>query len=143
MASKICFICGNPLTESNRSKEHILLNAAGGKLKSYDIMCATCNTRMGSKPDDALALQLRSIANHLGVKRDNGRTPNIPVVGTDGKKYEIQDGGKPTLGEATIEFNPATGVMRIETGAIGQARTELWKFKKEHPEYDIDVRRST
>lgn len=139
MADKICFICGEPLTEENKSKEHILLNAAGGKLKSCDIMCNVCNRRLGSQPDEELALQLRPMVNFLGVKRDNGSTPNVPLQSADGKKYEMRDGGKPELAEAYIDFNPSTGDMLIEARNLGQARAALWKFKKEHPEYNIDV----
>lgn len=139
MAEKICFVCGRPLTEENKSKEHILLNAAGGKLKSYDIMCKKCNADLGSKSDEALALQLRPMVNFLGVKRDNGTTPNIPLQSPDGRKYEMSDGGKPVMGEALIDFDAKTGEMRIEASTIGQARTALWNFKKAHPEYQIDV----
>lgn len=139
MTENRCFICGNPLTDENKSKEHILLNAAGGKLKSYDVMCNTCNGKLGAKPDEALAVQLRPIANFLGVKRDNGTTPNVPLQSTDGKKYEMRDGGKPVLAEANINFNPSTGDMLIQAQNLGQARAALWKFKKEHPEYDFDV----
>ena len=139
MSEKICFICGEPLTEENKSKEHILLNAAGGKLKSCDIMCNVCNRRLGSQPDEVLALQLRPMVNFLGVKRDNGSTPNVPLQSVNGKKYEMRDGGNPELAEAFIDFNPSTGEMHIEARNLGQARGALWKFKSEHPEYDIDV----
>lgn len=139
MCTNRCFVCGEPLTEINKSKEHILLNSAGGKLKSYEIMCSVCNGKLGSEPDNELAQQLRPVANHLGVKRDNGKNPSIPAVGSNGQKYDILDGGKPTLGEPIVEFDSASGKMHIEAADVSQARTALWKFKKEHPEYSIDV----
>lgn len=139
MAEKRCFICGELLTDDNKSKEHILLNAAGGKLKTYDIMCKSCNAKLGSKPDEALALQLRPLANFLGVKRDNGTTPNVLLQSASDKKYEMRDGGRPVLGEAYIDFDPSTGKTIVEAGTIGQARTALWNFKKAHPECNLDV----
>ncbi len=139
MPESRCFVCNDVITSANRSKEHIILNSVGGKLKSSEIMCSKCNGEMGSAPDNELALQLRPIANHLGVKRDNGKTPAIPAKGSKGQKYEILDGGKPTLGEPIVEFDSKSGEMHIEVADVSQARAALWKFKKEHPDYSIDV----
>lgn len=41
-----CYICENPITESNKSVEHVFLNSIGGRLKSEALMCRQCNTEL-------------------------------------------------------------------------------------------------
>ena len=44
-----CYICGSELTEENQSDEHIILNAIGGHLHSYSILCKKCNNEKSDR----------------------------------------------------------------------------------------------
>lgn len=48
-----CYLCNALLTDKNKSLEHIIPNALGGKLKAY-ILCKTCNSKMGETIDSNL-----------------------------------------------------------------------------------------
>ena len=49
-----CWLCENDLTESNRSQEHIIPAALGGKQTVDDFLCERCNNTTGSKWDASL-----------------------------------------------------------------------------------------
>lgn len=136
---KHCFMCNALLTVANRSKEHILLNSAGGRLKSCDVLCSTCNHEMGEKPDNELALQLQPMATFLGVKRDNGSNQPYEAVSPDGYKYVIRDGGRPALSDAKVEYDTTNGDLRIKANNINHARGVLCKFKSKHPELSLAI----
>jgi len=52
-----CYICKESLDKSNSSIEHIIPNALGGNLKSRNLICKNCNSRIGSEEDAILAEQ--------------------------------------------------------------------------------------
>lgn len=54
-----CWLCEAELTDDNQSKEHIIPNGTGGRLKSNKFLCKTCNTRMGDSSDASLCDDLR------------------------------------------------------------------------------------
>jgi len=74
-----CYACDTELDSSNRSEEHIIINAAGGRLKSKDLICRRCNSDFGESLDAALSAQLNLLANQLMIKRERGMPQ--PIVG--------------------------------------------------------------
>lgn len=72
-----CYMCPVELTEENSSKEHIILNAMGGRLKPKDLLCKTCNSKIGHDADSELAKQFEFLSAYLQVKRDSG---SIPII---------------------------------------------------------------
>ncbi|WP_418981923.1 HNH endonuclease [Alistipes sp.] len=74
-----CYICDAAITRENYSYEHIIINAAGGRLKSRDLICKQCNSDFGEKIDNILANQLNFFANQLMIKRERGDAQ--PIVG--------------------------------------------------------------
>ena len=74
-----CYICDTELTPENYSDEHIIINAAGGRLKSKSLICRQCNSDFGEKFDNALARQLNFFANQLMIKRERGEPQ--PLIG--------------------------------------------------------------
>lgn len=65
-----CYICGDVLNRRNSSQEHILINACGGRLKSFRLLCKDCNERTGADFDSELARQISPLAERFGIKRD-------------------------------------------------------------------------
>lgn len=89
-----CWCCDAMLTEANNSKEHIISNACGGRLKSKWLLCKKCNKRFGERYDAELAQQLNPLVNYLMIKRE--RNEPQPIVGklqSDGTEYkQLADG---------------------------------------------------
>ena len=74
-----CYVCNTEITSENWSDEHIIINAAGGRLKSKDLICKQCNSNFGEDVDKTLANQLNFFANQLMIKRERGEAQ--PVIG--------------------------------------------------------------
>ncbi len=50
-----CLLCAAALTEQNKTHEHAILRAIGGRIESDRITCSACNNATGSKIDKYLA----------------------------------------------------------------------------------------
>lgn len=89
-----CYICGNELTEENKSNEHIILNAIGGHLHSYTIMCKDCNSRLGETADSKLAEDLSFYTDMLSVKKNRQNHHRQIMTDEDGQDIIVGDAGK-------------------------------------------------
>ena len=56
--NKKCIFCRTDLLDSNISEEHIIQNALGGKLKSKNVICKTCNGDFGESIDVFLTREM-------------------------------------------------------------------------------------
>ncbi len=74
-----CYLCSQPLVKNGpyragtASVEHVILDAFGGRLKSYQLLCKTCNTQFGGDCDRALFQHLAPLLNLWNLKQ--GRKP--------------------------------------------------------------------
>jgi hypothetical protein len=75
-----CYRCDNELTQENCSKEHVLLNAIGGRLKSKKLLCRDCNSHYGTSFDNEMASQLNFFTNLLNIKRERGEPQDLKGV---------------------------------------------------------------
>lgn len=99
-----CYICGDEITENNKTEEHIILNAIGGKLKPDTLICKHCNSTTGDDIDAALAKQLNHLSNLFNISRDRGNVPNLEcILEKDNEEILIQPGGKPILRKPIIK----------------------------------------
>lgn len=72
-----CYNCQAAIEDSNRSKEHIIPDALGGKpLFSYNLLCKNCNNEWGSDIDKGIISQLGHIADLAQVKRERPAKPS-------------------------------------------------------------------
>lgn len=136
-----CYVCGEEITKDNRTKEHILLNAIGGRLKSRSLICITCNSTFGHDIDDALATQLNFLANQLNISRDDGNPPQpISAVSESGMKISVNPGGKPvvTKPEWNVKKIGEQFHVNVKARTMKDARNALKAIKKELPQIDID-----
>lgn len=99
-----CFMCGLELTESNKTTEHILLNAIGGTLKSDKLICEKCNSLFGEKMDKSLFQQLHPFALLLNISRDRGKTQPLIATRSNGEKIRIYPDGKLEAISPTVQF---------------------------------------
>jgi|GEM_PF-4493488 hypothetical protein len=72
-----CYLCAQPLVKNGpyragtASVEHVIMDAFGGRLKSYQLLCKTCNTQFGGDCDRALFRHLAPLLNLWN--RKNGK----------------------------------------------------------------------
>lgn len=89
-----CYVCDNELTEKNKSDEHIILNAIGGHLHSYTIMCKDCNSRLGEAADAKLAEDLSFYTDMLCVKKNRQNRHCQIMTNEDGQDIVVEGAGK-------------------------------------------------
>lgn len=131
-----CYMCGCVLTNQNRSEEHIFLNAIGGVLKSKDLMCKACNSKLGDTADSRLAKQLRPVAVLMDVERDRGKTPPVEAIrSTTKEKILIYPGGKPGSARPDVQFREENGEKRYYITARNQKEmNKIYRsIKRKHP----------
>ncbi|MDR0429359.1 MAG: HNH endonuclease [Tannerellaceae bacterium] len=89
-----CYICDNELIKDNKSDEHIILNAIGGHLHSYTIMCKDCNSRLGETADAKLAEDLSFYTDILRVKKNRQNLHRQIMTDEYGHDIIVGDAGK-------------------------------------------------
>ena len=103
--------CLGELNSQNRSEEHIIPNAIGGRLTSNKLLCKVCNSAFGDVIDFEIAEQLSLIANLLNIKRDDAKIPRN--IRTSKGKYFLRAGGKPVLAKPEINVTKDDKGMKI------------------------------
>lgn len=122
-----CYRCGVPLTDENRSEEHVINNALGGHLTSNDLLCGPCNNYFGHTVDVELEQQIGMFTDLLGIKRhreDKGRKVRIEMVSQHGERKVVGRKLKP-LHELRLD----TGVKKVVLFE-DEARYETLKNRK-------------
>ena len=131
-----CYLCRTEITEENKSVEHIVPNAIGGRLKSSKILCKDCNSKLGSSMDANLAKQLEFFANQLNVKRERGSAQNIEMKRkSTGDVYLVSPEGDLTLRKPLIEINKSKlgSGIRIRANNINELKKTLKGLKRKYP----------
>jgi hypothetical protein len=111
-----CALCNEILDESFDSREHLILNAIGGRRKVRGVLCIRCNNTSGAEWDSELADQLNPLALLFGIDRQEGRVP--------ARKFE-------TAGESQLWLNP--------DGTMSPAAAPYQKIPKDGGGWQIQV----
>lgn len=149
-----CFICGSEITEANKTDEHIILNAIGGHLHSYDVLCKDCNSKMGDSADAALAEDLSYITDMLQIQRNRKSNHNQVMKDDNGHEIIVKGAGKEiflrrpyksiqTDGNATTvsltvrNLNELNGFLKglIKDGTITESQADEIRQKAEVTEH--------
>lgn len=136
-----CYKCDTLLTEANRSEEHIILNACGGRLKSKNLLCKGCNSEFGETFDAKLANATNDLANLLLIKRHRGEPRPIKgKVESSGEDYYIEFGGKPIMSKPIISEEVEGEKIELSITARNEKefRQILTGLKKKYPQLDIE-----
>lgn len=136
-----CYLCGNKITDDNKTVEHIILNSLGGKLKSSKLICKSCNSNFGNSIDSTLAKQLEFFANYLDIKREHGDVQDIEMIKeSTGEKYKVTSKGVPIPSKPNVE--EIKSVDKTEIRVQARSKQELKKvligLKKKYPTIDIE-----
>ncbi len=136
-----CVICGLPITADTDSREHVITNAIGGRLKTNGFICQDCNSTKGHSWDTALARQLNGLCLYFGIARERGESPTQQIETTTGERFELQHGGglmphKPTIKE--IQREGGRLELQITAQTMEEARKILKRKKRKYPGLDIE-----
>lgn len=136
-----CYDCEAALTGTNRSIEHVVGNAIGGRLQSEDLLCIECNNRHGRGPDAALARYLNHLANPLNVSRHRGEPPALEATLEDGRKVLIDPDGTPRLRKPEITVRRDGNQVSINISAPTEriGREVMEGLKRRWPQIDVDA----
>ncbi len=140
MSPATCAICDVPITPKNDSREHIILNALGGRRTVNGFICGPCNVTAGHTWDAALAKQLNPFSLFFHVSRQNGDPPaqNFPIA--TGGTVRITHAGLelpwPTVEDASNEDSVS---VQIVARTNKEARRILKGLKKKYPQLDVEA----
>jgi hypothetical protein len=90
-----CYKNGEPLTDKNRSVEHVIPDFLGGRLKSSDLLCNGCNSEFGNTIDAELSKQLGFAADIIVKIRDREKFVRVYLEGVDGRRIPVGQGLMP------------------------------------------------
>lgn len=123
---KKCIFCGRNLTQDEKT-EHIIPNALGGKLKSKDIICDSCNN-FYSYLDKELAETLSPLTSLIQPKRDNGKTgrSECSIFGVPGEK--LSDG---SIKANTVKIKKENGKLILNGILIHTPNSQAEKDNKQ------------
>lgn len=135
-----CAICNTQIGAGNNSKEHVIAEAIGGRLKISRFICKSCNNDAGRTWDAKLASQLLPLAHIFGVARQRGVTPSLPIITTTGENLIMKpDGGfspnKPSFSE---EIGPDGVQIKIMARDIKEAKSMLKGVRRKYPNANTD-----
>ena len=136
-----CYICNVKLNDSNKSIEHIIPNAIGGRLTSKDLLCKDCNSKYGQDSEAKLMSQFNFYANFLMIKRQRGNPqPVIMENQKDGKKYSVNHEGMPTIDKPTINKVEEDGKLHFTITArnMKEGREILNRLSKKYKKLNVD-----
>ncbi len=139
MTTQTCFLCSAELIGDASSREHIIPNALGGRLKSRSLLCVKCNSYC-SRIDGALVKQLLPLANVLDVVRERGVTPSVRVKLESGVQMQRDPDGhmRPVALRPTVVERDSVASFSITAGSRIAVRKHLDGLKRKYPKLDID-----
>jgi hypothetical protein len=137
-----CYSCEKELTSLNSSEEHIILNSCGGRLKSRELLCKSCNQNFGTEFDSELARNTNVFMNLLNIKREKGSVQPIKgkfsTTNMSAIMKTIRKG--PVLKSPIIKENRLGDMMHVSVKARNdtEAKKILLGLKRKYPKINIE-----
>jgi len=139
-----CYICGSQINSENESEEHILPNCIGGRSKSKNLLCKSCNSDLGNSVDSYLCYALGSIATRLDIKRESGKPHAFESIRADtGEKVMVSRGGVPRW-QGPLKVKRVGLDLRIEGPGDFRDKDRLIeairkKLERKNVDFDFDT----
>lgn len=136
-----CLICDSPLSAISASKEHVIPNALGGRLKTTRATCVGCNSSSGHGADVRLVRQFHLLANALDVVRDRDDHPEAAFIDPNtGRKYRMEPGKNPILApNIRVERSGSTIKYRFTAPTRAAAERLLNDIRPRKPHTESDL----
>lgn len=91
-----CYYCEQPITELNKSREHVIPDFLGGTLTSLSLLCRGCNSVLGQSIDSSLHSQLQPYADLLVQDRERTKTnTKVKLINAQGEELFVGKNLKP------------------------------------------------
>ena len=138
--TKLCALCRTPLTKSNKTKEHVIPNALGGRKKVINFICKSCNSNTGAKWDAELIGQLRPFCTMLDISRAQGHNQPFYVQTASGRKLLWNPDGSLTIRGRKFEKRSVGDKTHVTMHArsMPELRSMLSDFVQTRPDLDVD-----
>lgn len=148
-----CYKCGIELIDKEmaspemvkelrfRSEEHIIPNFCGGRLSSFDLLCAKCNSELGTEVDGVLDKELL-LHQLFRFKLDRGKQKHRYIVA------HTKETNQEVLVRSNLDwkhFKPEYTVsedgqiLSLRCQDIDQAREILEGLKRKYPNIDVEA----
>ncbi len=136
-----CFICGDPLTAENDSREHVIPRAIGGRLRTRGFICVKCNSVSGETWDAEAAEQLNALSLFFVISREGNAPPSQKVKTVSGQELLLRPDGRLDMTKPSIEVRKtdAGKELRVSTRNEREARQVLEGLKRTYPEIDVEA----
>jgi hypothetical protein len=134
-------LCDVSLTERTDSREHVVPNAIGGRLKVKGFICKRCNNSAGQDWDAEIATNLIHLSHLVGITRDRGQPPSMRVKTVAGEDILLKSGGGMTIAEPIYsETSTGDGVeVQFSARDMSEARRMLKGVKRKYPSVDVET----
>lgn len=135
-----CAICDEKITSLNDSKEHVIPQAIGGRLKVRGFICRKCNSGSGHGWDTELVAQFNWFSVMLNVKREKGFAPSHTVETVEGKKLILHADGTMSLDKPVVlsTDSPTGRQISIQARTRAEARKIVAGLQRKYPDHDFD-----
>lgn len=135
----VCAFCNVPLVGPARSKEHVIPNSIGGRLKTSDFICLGCNNARGESWDAELARQLNWFSLSLGISRERGEPAGQLVNTVDGRQYVLgPDGAFYPKSSYSEELVDGGKKIHMVAASVQEATKRLRGVAKKHPSFNLE-----
>jgi len=129
-----CIFCGRFIDKSLKSKEHIISDCIGGRLKCRNV-CRECNSNFGNEFERELIESFGIIQDFLGLKSD-GRDPKVARFIYNGRRVKLNKKGAQLVDIKYDQKENGTGEHFFPN--INSMRRHYEKEKLKDPTIDID-----
>ncbi|HEX4409006.1 MAG TPA: hypothetical protein VH206_09550 [Xanthobacteraceae bacterium] len=135
-----CIVTGELINKDNDSKAHVIPSALGGRLKPKGIVSINGNGILDEKFDFPLVDAFQSLMNLLNGSRDRGDNQPTRMRDESGKEYIVRFGEPLELTRPEYLEGEEGGLssITIKARTLKNVRTLLGRYKRKHPEFDID-----
>ena len=129
------FQCGNRLADDTSTKEHVVLNAIGGRKTVTGFICNDCNHETGTTWDAELARQLNPLSLLLGISRQRKGVPSQVFPTSSGGKIQLRSDGRMTIGEPSHEVatDGSTTRLKITARSLEELRNLIKGMRRKYP----------
>lgn len=136
-----CLFCDDEITETNKTKEHIILDSLGGNLSSTNIICRKCNSEFGADIDIKLFSQLEFAAIYLGFSNNE-------------LEMQTLDGEELVVGASLVPYSRGTRFIPNSDKEVyfwkkdaeateKELKKHLKQVTKKYPEFSLTVNNYT
>ena len=135
--ANLCVLCGVSASGDERSSEHIIPAALGGRRTVSGFICRKCNSDTGRTCDAALAASLEGWTRLLDISREDPLPRARVVYTSDGTPVRVLPGNRVELGHAIVPEEIAEG-ERVVVRSVGELR-QIVQTINDRRELSLDV----